>query len=67
MKRSQSDRKADWPPAAMRPSGRVSEDTARRRARANQDAIFHTCVWQNGPMQPFTSSVPAPLRRMIER
>ena len=31
-------RKADWPPAATRPSGRMSEEVARRQ-RANKDDI----------------------------
>lgn len=46
---------------------RVSEDKTGRMALANQDALRHTWVWQKGPMQPFTSSTPAPLRRSTER
>ena len=35
-------RKADWPPAATRPSGRVSEDTRARRGRTNKSLVHFT-------------------------
>ncbi len=45
-----------WQPSGWRP-----------KSPADQSARFHSWVWQNGPMQPFTSSVAASFRRRIER